>query len=261
MADYNKIGVNYNKTRKADLRIFGRLYELLGKPVDKRIIDIGAGTGNYTLLLANKGNKMVALELSTEMIHQADKHINVEWIQGYSEDIPVISNTFDDAICILSIHHFSNRYKCFNEIFRILRQKGTLLIYTFIPDEQNSFWLRDYFPELFKTDADKFPGVEKLKELTKDSGFEVSDIIKHELHFHSEDNFLAANWRQPEKYLREEIRNGISTFSLLPENIVEGGLNLLRNDLKSGEWNRKYGHIKRMEYLDAGYRFLKFERK
>ena len=130
MIIYNKIGINYDKTRKADLRIFNKIFELVDYPVNKSIIDIGAGTGNYTNLLAEKGNRMVALEPSSVMINQAIKNVNVEWIKGFSEDINLENNVFDIAICILSIHHFNDWKKSFNEIFRVLKQRGILLIYT-----------------------------------------------------------------------------------------------------------------------------------
>jgi ubiquinone/menaquinone biosynthesis C-methylase UbiE len=49
---YNKIGHNYNKTRIPDLRIFNELLKLLNNKYNDKIIDIGAGTGNYSFLLA-----------------------------------------------------------------------------------------------------------------------------------------------------------------------------------------------------------------
>jgi SAM-dependent methyltransferase len=261
MIIYNKIGINYDKTRKADLRIFNKIYELLDYPISKIIIDIGAGTGNYTSLLAEKGNKIVALEPSSEMINQATKNENVQWIKGFAEDIKLANNVFDIAICILSIHHFSDLKKSFNEISRVLKLKGVLLIYTYIPEEQNFFWLQDYFPALFKVDIEKFPSANKLEELIKDCGFEIFDVKKYELHYDLKDNFLAANWRKPENYLKKNIQSGISTFSLLSKKEIKQGAESLRNDLKSGEWTKKYGEIITEEYFDAGYRFLKLIKK
>jgi ubiquinone/menaquinone biosynthesis C-methylase UbiE len=261
MEVYNKIGINYNKTRKADLRIFNKIFEFVDYPINKRIIDIGAGTGNYTNLLAEKGNRIVALEPSSEMIKQAIENENVKWIKGFAEDIKLENNVFDIAICILSIHHFSDLKKSFNEIFRVLKQRGVLLIYTYIPEEQNFFWLIDYFPALFKVDIEKFPSTNKLVELIKDCGFEFSVVEKYELNYDLKDNFLAANWRKPENYLKEEIQSGISTFSLLSKREIKQGADLLRDDLRSGDWNKKYGDILTEEYFDAGYRFLKLIKK
>ena len=38
--------------------------------------------------------------------------------------------------------------------------------------------------------------------------------------------------------------------------IVETGVNLLKEDLDSGQWDTKYGEIRKLEAFDAGYRFL-----
>ena len=261
MAVYNKIGINYNKTRKADLRIFNKIFELLDYPFNKTIIDIGAGTGNYTNLLAQKGNRIVALEPSSEMINQAAENENVEWVKGFAEDMKLGNNVFDIAVCILSIHHFNDLRRSFNEIFRVLKQKGVLLIYTYIPEQQNFFWLRDYFPAIFKVDIEKFPGADKLQKLIRECDFEISNFEIYELHYDLMDNFLAANWRKPENYLKEEIQSGISTFSLLSKKEIKQGVDSLKDDLRTGAWDNRYGEIKTREYFDAGYRFLKLIKK
>lgn len=254
---YDKIGIDYNKTRRADFKVFDKIYELLGYPENKRIIDIGAGTGNYANLLAEKGNKLIALEPSHEMIKQSTKIENVEWINGFAEDIPLGNENCDKAICILSIHHFNNLRKSFNEIGRIIKSGGDCLIYTYIPQEQQFFWLQDYFPSLFKADTSKFPNSDKLKELLGESGLEVCNIVKFEIYYDLQDNFLATNWRKPENYLKKDIRNGISTFRLLDTSEVDKGVTLLKTELDNGNWHEKYGEILEWEYFDAGYRFIK----
>jgi ubiquinone/menaquinone biosynthesis C-methylase UbiE len=193
MTDYNNIGIHYNKTRAADIRIVDILYKLLEYPVNKRIIDVGAGTGNYANLLAEKGNRVIALEPSTEMKKQCTENENVEWIVGAAENINLDESIFDSAICILSIHHFSNPRKSFKEIFRVLKRNGILLLFTYMPEEQDYFWLRDYFPELFNADIKKFPAADTLEKLLLDCGFEISEVTKYELPYDLKDNFLAAN--------------------------------------------------------------------
>lgn len=259
--NYNKIGISYNKTRKADLRIFSKIYELLEYPENKSIIDIGAGTGNYANILAEKGNKIFALEPSSVMIQQSIENENVEWINGYAEDIRLEDEKCDYAICILSINNFSDSKKGFNEIFRILKKEGILLIYTYIPEEQDFFWLQDYFPSIFKIDMKRFPSLPILQKLIERCGFKIKSIRKFKIPYDLKDNFLAANWRNPENYLKKEIRDGISTFSLLKEKEIRLGINMLDRDLFNGEWEKNYGDIRSEDYFDSGYRFLLFEKK
>ena len=52
---YDKIGSNYNSTRRADSYIAGRLYELMVTDKEGSYIDIGCGTGNYLGALSAMG--------------------------------------------------------------------------------------------------------------------------------------------------------------------------------------------------------------
>jgi hypothetical protein len=44
----------------------------------------------------------------------------------------------------------------------------------------------------------------------------------------------------------------------MPESDRKQGLIKLENELKNGEWKRKYGNIKTLDEYDAAYRFLVF---
>ena len=54
-AKYDKIGINYNLTRKADNYLTERLYALLNPDKSGIYLDIGCGTGNYTIEFQKKG--------------------------------------------------------------------------------------------------------------------------------------------------------------------------------------------------------------
>ncbi|MEH2375000.1 class I SAM-dependent methyltransferase [Nostoc sp.] len=67
MSIYNSIGQQYSKTRVADIRIVNKIIDLLNLPKGRIIADIGAGTGGYSLALANKGFLVNAVEPSVVM--------------------------------------------------------------------------------------------------------------------------------------------------------------------------------------------------
>ena len=62
MTLYNSIGHGYNYTRKPDRRIVETIVNLLDLLPGKTIADIGAGTGNYSNEIADRGYKIVAIE-------------------------------------------------------------------------------------------------------------------------------------------------------------------------------------------------------
>jgi hypothetical protein len=70
------------------------------------------------------------------------------------------------------------------------------------------------------------------------------------------DGFFAAYWRRPEAYLDPDVRAGISGFGILDENVVGHALELLADDLETGEWYRRNGHLLGLDELDLGYRLV-----
>ena len=75
-AIYNTIGKTYSSTRRADKKIVSRLKDALFLNELKehgRLVDIGSGSGNYTIAIANKTKdiNIVGIEPSSVMIDQA----------------------------------------------------------------------------------------------------------------------------------------------------------------------------------------------
>jgi hypothetical protein len=111
------------------------------------------------------------------------------------------------------------------------------------------FWLTDYCPEILEIDRRILPPLTQLdRHLGRIAVFDVP------IPYDCTDGFLGAYWRRPEAYLSADIRAAISMFSKLSN--VEHGLAVLRSDLASGEWHRRYGHLLHRSTLDLGYRLV-----
>ena len=70
--EYAKIGGHYNRTRKADKFLIERIYHHLAPMDGGRYLDIGCGTGNYTIALSEKGLNFIGVDPSREMLRQAE---------------------------------------------------------------------------------------------------------------------------------------------------------------------------------------------
>jgi hypothetical protein len=70
------------------------------------------------------------------------------------------------------------------------------------------------------------------------------------------DGFFHAYWLRPEAYLSEAVRAGISVFARMDRAAVDAGVEKLRRDLESGEWERRNGHLLELEELELGYRLV-----
>jgi len=126
-AKYDKTGINYATRRKNDPRIAIQLFSKLDGA--QRIINIGEGTGSYEPDYID----LVALEPSLEMIGQRSLNSHPV-IQGTAEFLPFSDNSFTHALTILSMHHWKNRDKAFNEINRVATQ-GFVAV-TWSPESQ-----------------------------------------------------------------------------------------------------------------------------
>jgi ubiquinone/menaquinone biosynthesis C-methylase UbiE len=252
---YDEIGIHYSKYRKADYRIVEKITGLLNLPEKSIVAEVGAGTGNYSYAIAEKGYYIKAVEPSDVMIKQRKTHPSIEWIKGQAEDIPLGNKSVDAVIGILSVHHFSNLKKSLEEMSRI-SSKGPILFFTYDPRQIDRWWLADYFPFLWDDSFKFFLPIDELAEKIHTVTNRHMSIHTFELPHDLTDYFAAAGWRRPEIYLDPIVRSCISSFATVDRSIVEKGVNILRADLNSGEWDRKYGRLKTLNRLDLGYRFV-----
>ncbi|MDZ7968538.1 MAG: methyltransferase domain-containing protein [Nostoc sp. DedSLP03] len=140
MSIYNSIGQQYSKTRVPDIRIVNKLIDLLNLSEGSIIADIGAGSGGYSLALANQGFIVNAVEPSVVMQKQAVEHQQIKWFTGYAENLPLLDNSVDAVVSILVTHHFSHLEKAFQEMHRIIRD-GAISLLTFDIRLAQKIWL------------------------------------------------------------------------------------------------------------------------
>ncbi|MGB5963267.1 MAG: methyltransferase domain-containing protein [Coleofasciculaceae cyanobacterium] len=255
MTIYNSIGQSYSKFRVPDSRIVESIVNLLQLEPESLVADIGAGTGNYSIAIANRGFFIYAIEPSSVMTAQAIEHPQVKWFNGYAEAIPLPTSSVDAVISILATHHFSNLEKAITEMNRIAKS-GAILFLTFDSRVNEKPWIADYFPSLWKETFDIFPPLNDVAMLFQATTQRTVEIYPFLLPSDLTDMFFVAGWRRPEIYLNPDIRAGISALALADTNVVERGVNLLEEDLNSGRWDAKYGEIRKLREIDAGYRFL-----
>ena len=258
MTLYNAIGRGYNSTRQPDERIVDRLLELLDLPLGKTIADIGAGTGNYSNAIAQRGYKVIAIEPSVTMQQQAQSNQDVTWVQAAAESIPLEDNTVDGAIVMLALHHFQNIAAGIKEIDRTIAA-GKIVIFAFEQSKIPDFWLTDYFPYFIQDTLKTFPSTSEISQQINQITQKKVTVTPFLLPPDLKDKFAAAGWQKPEMYLDASVRNGISTFAKMPQNLLSAGINKLAAELDNGVWLNKYGHLKQQPTYDAGYRILVIE--
>ena len=263
---YNSIGSHYDHTRNADPDILRDLASFLF-PIENvrdvvdnsiqipqqiprteiatnlQILDVGCGSGNYTRALAAVGGHWTGVDPSDTMLSQArakqaaagDK-TTIRWLQADAENLPFPDHHFDGVLCSLCIHHFSNLAKSIEEIARVLVAHGRFVIFTATPRQMLGYWLWHYFPEMMRGASAQMPSLAAIDKLLVQVGLRVAQIKPYWISPRLQDKFLYSGKYQPEYYLSEEIRNGISSFHLFcSERELTDGLRRLESDINSGE--------------------------
>jgi len=236
---YDKIGLDYNLTRKADKYLTEQLLHHL-KPIKSGIyLDIGCGTGNYTNALQKNGFQFIGIDPSKEMLEKSKlKNNEIDWRIGSAENTGLPQNFVDGIIASLTIHHWANLKMGFSELHKVLKPNGRIVIFTASPKQMKGYWLNHYFPKMLADSIIQMPTFENVKTAMKLSGFELLQTEKYYIKPDLEDQFLYCGKQNPELYFDEQVRHGISSFSSLassPE--VEQGLSKLRKDIDTGKIN------------------------
>ncbi|KAF0218958.1 MAG: MerR family transcriptional [Geobacteraceae bacterium] len=252
---FDRIGATYSATRKADVRIVYALERMLAQHRGRIIADIGAGTGNYSCALAERGYVVKAVEPSDAMRRQTGDCPNVEWVGGVAEEIPLDDGSVHGVISTLAIHHFADLKRAFREMARITA--GPIVLFTFDPRAGKETWISDYFPTIWDDAFNVFPPIEDIADLLAvTSGRQVvlePFMVPHDV----TDNFAAAGWRNPHLYLDPKNRANMSPFRLADQDVIAEGVARFAEDLRSGKWERERGDILLLQEIDAGYRFVK----
>lgn len=235
---YDEIGINYSELRKPDPRIAAAIWDALGPA--KTVLNVGAGTGSYEPM----NRSVTAVEPSLEMSRKRTSSA-AKVLQGSAENLPFANDTFDASMAILTIHHWPDKEAGLEEMRRVTR--GPIVLLTFDPAKRP--WLTEYLPELASLDEAQMPAMSDYARWL--GPVRVTPVlVPHDC----SDGFLYAYWRRPEAYLDPQIRSGSSSFWTIGN--AETGLQRLKQDLETGEWDRRFGHLRSISEYDAGYRLV-----
>jgi ubiquinone/menaquinone biosynthesis C-methylase UbiE len=149
-----------------------------------RALDVGSGTGRFTVLLAQWfGATVIGIEPANGMrkIAAVDgRHSNASYVGGRAEELPFKASSFDVALLSNVYHHISDRSAGAEELCRVLRAGGRILIRGAFAGRLGEITLFDYFPEA-KVVCEQFPTLAETLENFSGLGFEfeaVSPVVQ-----------------------------------------------------------------------------------
>ena len=243
---YDRMGIEYSAVRRADPRIERAIWDALGDA--RSVLNVGAGAGSYE----PPDREVIAVEPSPVMIAQRPPEA-APAIQGVAEALPLADKSVDATMGVFTMQHWQDVDRGLAEVRRVTRKRVVLL--TLDLDVTADVWLpRDYLPEIVEHDRRAFPTLDRLASLLPNLEVETVPVPAD-----CTDGFCIALWGRPEAHLDPDVRRASSTWHQMPEAAIERGLNQLRHDLESGEWDRRYGHLREQDELDVGLRLVTAE--
>jgi 2-polyprenyl-3-methyl-5-hydroxy-6-metoxy-1,4-benzoquinol methylase len=111
-----------------------RLLELAQPRPYWHVLDVATGGGHTALKFAPHVARVVASDLTPQMLKAAEAHItgkgvtNVEFREARAESLPFDSNSFDLVTCRIAPHHFDDVAKFVREAARVVRPGGLVLV-------------------------------------------------------------------------------------------------------------------------------------
>jgi len=98
------------------------------------LLDLGCGPGIVTAAMAPHVREVVAYDLTPEMLDKARNRCqeqglkNVRFELGRAEHLPFEEKSFDAVVTRLTVHHFLDPHQVMNEVVRVTRQNGKVVV-------------------------------------------------------------------------------------------------------------------------------------
>jgi SAM-dependent methyltransferase len=242
---YDSIGVDYARTRHEDPRLAARIHDALGGA--RSVVNVGAGAGSYE----PRDRHVIAIEPSDVMAAQRPAGL-APAIRAAAGELPLRDASVDAAMALLTLHHWEDQQeRGVRELRRVAR--GPVVILTYDPEVSSRMWLMaDYLPEVAELDRRSFPRIQLVTEWLGGRTRVTSVPVPRD----TPDWSLGSFWAHPERVLDERARNATSGFARMDQAVVDRVVAAVGRDLRDGTWDRRHGHLRRLDELDVGARLV-----
>jgi ubiquinone/menaquinone biosynthesis C-methylase UbiE len=143
----------------------------------ERILDVACGMGAWDLKLAKERCKVCGVDRSEDEIKNAKRLAEMrglpcDFVIGSAEDLPYRENYFDKVVCSSSLEHFKNDVKALEEMHRVLKSNGTVVLTT----DSLTYPISDELKEKHRKNSYimNYYTKEKLKERLDVGGFKMT---------------------------------------------------------------------------------------
>lgn len=155
---YRRVQAQFGRTADAYVRSTGhakgaeltQMVELaessLGSLQNRTVLDVATGGGHTALAFARAGAQVTATDLTPEMVRAAQVFVHanldadggegVRFATAPAENLPFAASSFDLVTCRIAAHHFADPERFVQEVVRVLKPGGLLLLVDNVAPEQ-----------------------------------------------------------------------------------------------------------------------------
>lgn len=145
--------INVEALEQSENVIFASAENLFQKNRFGSLLDLGCGKGRLTSKFSKYFNTVTALDPDRWRLEQAIKNLgeknirNVEYVEAFFQDTDFPDDYYDVVICNQMIQHIDTNtiQPIIQEILRILKTNGILLLTTSYSEKNADYFLKSYF--------------------------------------------------------------------------------------------------------------------
>jgi ubiquinone/menaquinone biosynthesis C-methylase UbiE len=103
------------------------------------VLDVGCGTGNFSMKLAGMGCIVTGIDVSEEMLNvarekAAEKSLSISYLQMDATELTFEEGTFDAIVSMAAVEFIEDSARAVTEMFRVAKTGGQVLIGTINAD-------------------------------------------------------------------------------------------------------------------------------
>lgn len=176
----------------ASMPQFQAIHRMIVRELDQyspegTLVDVGSGPGHLLVQIAlvHPFLRLIGVDASAEMVEAGGENAKkaglrqLQFRRGEAQNLPFPDSSVDFVVSSLSLHHWSEPGKALDEIHRVLKPGGQMLIFDGRRDARRAFYWATVFARQFLV-----PGA--IKEINEPAGAilasytpqEVSDMLE-----------------------------------------------------------------------------------